>query len=80
MRDEGLDLAMPGYDIGGKIIVHHIRPVTIEDIYEAEDWIFDPEFLVCVSDRTHNAIHYGDESLLPELPIERRPNDTCPWR
>lgn len=80
IRDNGCDLGVEGYEINDKIIVHHVNPITIEDIEEARDWIFDPEFLICTSDRTHKAIHYSDEGLLPQLPIERRPGDTCPWR
>lgn len=80
IRDNGCDLAMDGYDIGEKIIVHHMNPLTIEDVNGRNDDIFNPEYLVCVSHRTHNAIHYGDESLLPKDPVERRPGDTCPWK
>ena len=80
IRDNGCDLAMDGYDIFGKIIVHHMNPLTLEEIEEDSDDIYNPEFLVCVSHITHNAIHYGDENLLPRLPIERVANDTCPWK
>lgn len=80
IRDNGCDLAMDGYDIGEKIIVHHMNPLTIEDVNDRNGDIFNPEYLVCVSHRTHNAIHYGDESLLPKDPVERRPGDTCPWK
>ena len=80
IRDNGCDLGVDGYDIYDKIIIHHMNPLTIEDIEEEKDEIFDPEFLISTSFRTHNAIHYGDESLLPAEPIERRPYDTCPWK
>lgn len=80
LRDDGCDLGVPGMLIDGNIIVHHMNAITIEDIQEGRDWVFDPEFLICVSLDTHNAIHYGDENLLPKLPEERKPNDTCPWR
>lgn len=79
IRDDGCDLATPGFDIHGKIIIHHINPISVEDIINRSPCIFDEENVVCVSFNTHNAIHYGDESLLI-LPIERRPNDTCPWK
>jgi hypothetical protein len=80
IRDNGCDLGMEGYSIGGRIIIHHMNPITAEQIEESAAEIFDPEYLICVSDRTHNAIHFGDKSLLPQLPIERQPNDMCPWR
>lgn len=80
IRDNGCDLGVDGYEINDLIIVHHMNPITLEDIENEEDWIFDPEYLICCSKRTHNAIHYGDESQLPRLPVERRPYDTCPWR
>lgn len=80
LRDDGCDLGMPGMLIDGGVIVHHMNVITIEDIQEGREWVFDPEFLICVSLATHNAIHYGDENLLPKLPEERKPNDTCPWR
>lgn len=80
LRDDGCDLGIPGMLIDGKVIVHHMNAITLEDIQEGRDWVFDPEFLICVSLDTHNAIHYGDEKLLPKLPEERKPNDICPWR
>ncbi len=79
-RDNGCDLGMEDYQIGGKIIVHHMNPITLEDIELDRDLLYDPDLLVCTSLETHNAIHYGDESLLPKLPIQRTRNDTCPWR
>lgn len=80
IRDNGCDLGVDGHDIGKYIIVHHMNPITIEDLDERNEDIFNPEFLICVSRNTHNAIHFGDESLLPKGPVERRPNDTCPWK
>jgi hypothetical protein len=80
IRDNGGDMALEDYQIVVGIIVHHIVPLTIEDIENRSYRIFDPENVVCVSHKTHEAIHYGDERLLPRLLVERRPNDTCPWK
>ena len=80
IRDNGMDLALDGYEIFGKIMVHHIDPLTIQDIIRRDPKIFDPENVICVSMNTHNAIHYGDESLLITEPIVRTKNDTCPWK
>ena len=80
IRDNGLDLACDGYEIVGKILVHHIDPITMEDIVRRHPKIFDPENVVCVSLNTHNAIHYGDENLLITGPVVRTKFDTCPWR
>lgn len=80
VRDNGCDLGVEGYDIHGKIIVHHMNPITLEDIEKETDFLFNPEYLICVTHMTHNAIHYGDENLLPKAPIERTPFDTCPWK
>ena len=79
VRDNGCDLAMEGFDIFGRIIVHHLNPITLDDILEMNDLVLNPEYLVCVSHMTHQAIHYGDANLLPKGLIERRKNDTCPW-
>lgn len=79
VRDNGLDLACYGCDIIGNIIVHHINPITVEDVLNRNPIIFDPENLISCSLGTHNAIHYGDESVLVD-PIERTQFDTCPWR
>lgn len=81
IRDLGCDLGLEGYTIVGVPIVHHINPITVEDIYNRAYCVFDPENTITVARRTHNAIHYGDEELLliDEL-VERRPNDTIPWR
>lgn len=81
LRDNGCDLAFKNYEIAGKIFVHHMNPISKEDILERSDFALNPEYLVCVSHLTHNAIHYGDETLLPKTElIERKPNDQAPWR
>lgn len=80
IRDNGCDLGVEGHEIYGKILVHHMNPVTIDDILKERDWIYDPEFLISTMLSTHNAIHYGDENLLVTAPIVRTPNDTCLWR
>ena len=80
VRDDGCDLAMPDFRIYSRVIIHHINPITVEDFMNNDPIIFDPENLICVSFNTHQAIHYGDESLLPQVPIVRTPNDTCLWR
>lgn len=80
IRDDGCDLGIVGYEIRDKILIHHMNALSIDDIEQERDCIFDPELLICTSLNTHLAIHYGDETLLPSLPIERKKNDTCPWR
>lgn len=80
IRDNGCDLAVEGHEIVGRIIIHHINPVTIEDIERESEFLLDPEFLITTIHNTHNAIHYGDENLLIKLPRERTANDTCPWK
>ncbi len=80
IRDKGCDLAHYDYEICDKILVHHIDPITPKDVLSRDPKIFDLENVVCVSLNTHNAIHYGDESLLLLDPIIRVPNDTCPWK
>lgn len=80
LRDNGCDLAIPGLDIVGKIFIHHLNPITKEDILNRTEYLMNPEFVICSSKLTHDAIHYGDSDLLPKGPIERKRNDTCPWR
>lgn len=80
IRDNGCDLGIEDYEIRGRIIVHHMDPITLDDIIHERDSVFNPEYLICTAHNTHNAIHYGDESLLVTAPIERSKNDTCPWR
>lgn len=79
-RDLGCDLGMEGYEIHGRIYIHHMNPITVEDIRQATDLLTDPEYLICTTHNTHNAIHYGDASLLLTEPVERTPYDTCPWK
>lgn len=79
VRDNGCDLGIPELPIYGKVIIHHMNPLTVEDILQDDpECMMNPEYLVCVSHSTHNAIHYGDDSLLQEY-IPRRANDTAPW-
>ena len=80
IRDNGCDLGDEDYEIHGRILVHHINPITVEDVLRRDPKIFDFENVICVSHNTHNAIHYGDESLLVTEPIVRTPYDTCPWK
>ena len=80
IRDCGCDLACNGYDIYDKVLIHHLNPITVEDVLARSRKVFDPDNLVCVSHNTHNAIHYGDMDLLVTGPIIRTKNDTCPWR
>ena len=80
IRDAGCDLACDGYDVYGKVLIHHLNPITVEDVLARSRKVFDPDNLVCVSHSTHNAIHYGDMDLLVTEPIIRTKNDTCPWR
>lgn len=80
IRDEGCDLGVPGYEIFGSILIHHLNPITYEDILNRNLCVFDPENAICTKLNTHNAIHYGDESLLDLPPVQRTQNDTCPWR
>jgi hypothetical protein len=78
-RDYGCDLGFTGYDLHDKILVHHMNPISVDDVTGDDDSILDPEFLVSVSLQTHNAIHFGDESLLPRPMVVRRPGDTKLW-
>lgn len=80
VRDNGCDLGIEGRDILGKIIIHHMNPITLHDIRTESEFLLDPEYLICTVHNTHNAIHYGDENLLIREPIVRTQNDTCPWR
>lgn len=79
-RDQGYDLGCRDREIGGSVLVHHIDPITVEDILRRDPKVFDPENLISTCLTTHNAIHYSDESILMKDPIERKPNDTCPWK
>jgi hypothetical protein len=80
-RDRGCDLGIPGREIQGKILVHHMNPLTVADIQGGGEFMLDPEYLVCVSHETHNAIHYGDKSVCrADIPVKRQPGDTAPWK
>lgn len=81
-RDGGCDLAIPDREIGEgvKIFIHHMNPITTEDIINQSDFVFNPEYLICTIKNTHDAIHYGDSELLYKDPIVRFKNDTCPWK
>lgn len=80
IRDNGCIFGLDGYDIVGRLIVHHINPITLEQIEQRDPMVFSMENVVCVTHNVHEAIHYGDESLIPTDPIIRKPNDTCPWK
>ena len=80
IRDNGCIFGLDGYDINGRLIIHHINPITLEQIEQRDPMIFSMENVVCVTHNVHEAIHYGDESLIPTDPIIRKPNDTCPWK
>lgn len=80
IRDCGCDLGIEGREIYGRVLVHHMNPIGVDDLLHESDFLLNPEFLICTTHNTHNAIHYGDENLLIRDPIERTKNDTCPWR
>ena len=80
VRDNGCDLGIEGRGIHSRILVHHMNPITKEDILSRSEYLLNPEYLICTIKSTHDAIHYGDESLLIATPVERRKNDTCPWK
>ena len=80
VRDKGCDLGVEGYEIYGRILIHHLNPISVRDITDLSDFLLNPEYLISTTHLTHNAIHYGDESILMTAPIERSKNDTCPWR
>ena len=78
-RDDGCDLGIPGYEIHTEILIHHMNPMTVDDIIHGEEWIFDTNFLITTTKTTHNAIHYGVENPYPRTVISRNPNDTKLW-
>ena len=80
IRDNGCDLGVEGYEIYGRIYIHHMNPIRVNDIMAQSEFLLNPEYLIVTTMRTHNAIHYGDENLLPVVPVERKKNDTCPWK
>lgn len=80
VRDNGCDLGCLERPIYGRVMIHHLVPITKEDLHFRTDFLINPEYMICVSHRTHNAIHYGSEDSLPKDYIPRRPGDTCPWR
>lgn len=80
LRDKGCDLGVEGRPIAGKVYIHHINEITTKDLVDRNFCILDPSNAICVSFDTHQAIHFGDESILPSDPIQREPNDTIPWR
>ena len=80
VRDNGCDLGVKGYEICGTIIIHHMNPISLDDIRHSTKFLLDPEYLISTVLDTHNAIHYGDSNLLMKVPIERTKYDTCPWR
>lgn len=79
VRDESCDLGVPGHEIHARVMVHHMNPIKPEDLQNRAEWVLDPEYLITTTHRTHNAIHYGDDSLLPQPLVERRPGDTNLW-
>lgn len=80
IRDNACDLGIPDREIPSRIIIHHMNPITKNDIINQTEFLLNPEYMICVTKRTHDAIHYGDESLLFTGLVERTKNDTCPWR
>lgn len=80
VRDCGCDLGISGREIPDRILIHHMNPIIPKDIVLSNDFILDPEYLICTTHNTHEAIHYGSEDLLISEPVERTPNDTCPWK
>lgn len=80
VRDNGCDLGVEGYEINERIIIHHMNPITIEDIEKQSEFLLNPEFLISTVHSTHNAIHYGDDRQIITAPTQRTKYDTCPWR
>jgi len=79
VRDNGCDLGISGHEIHGSLLIHHINPIIPDDIIHGEEWIFDPEYLITTTQITHNAIHFGNDRLLPKIVTSRSPNDTKLW-
>ena len=80
IRDNACDLGIPDREISSRVIIHHMNPITKNDIINQTEYLLNPEYMICVAKRTHDAIHYGDESLLFTGIVERTKNDTCPWK
>lgn len=80
VRDGGCDLGIEGYEIYKYAMIHHMNPITAKDIQDESEYLLNPEYLITTTQKTHNAIHYGNEDLLITMPVERTKNDTCPWR
>ena len=80
VRDNGCDLGIPGREIYGRVLVHHMNPIMVKDILDRTEYLLNPDYLICTSKNTHDAIHYSDSSILFTEPIVRTLNDTCPWR
>lgn len=80
IRDQGCDLGIKDREIRGRILIHHMNPITLDDIRNVSDYLMNPEYLISTTHLTHNAIHYGDSNLLMKDPVERTKNDTCPWK
>ena len=80
IRDHGCDLGFPGHEINGRILIHHMNPITVDDILNRTEFLLNPEYLICTIKNTHDAIHYSDSELLYKDPVIRSKNDTCPWR
>ena len=79
VRDNGCDLGVYGHEIPDNVLIHHVNPVSLDDILGREEWILDPEYLITTCHRTHQAIHYGVETLAPPVVFERQPGDTKLW-
>lgn len=79
-RDLGCDLGLEGYEIQDRIIIHHLNPLTVDDIKNMTGFAINPEYMICTTHRTHLAIHYGSEDMLPKEVVPRTKNDTCPWK
>jgi hypothetical protein len=80
IRDNGCDLGIEGHEIFNRILIHHINPISLDNIINRDYSVFSMDNVICVSHETHNAIHYGDQQYLSTVPVERKPGDTCPWK
>ena len=80
LRDNACDLGIPDRELDKRIIIHHMNPITKDDLIHQTDFLLNPEYLICTCHKTHSAIHYGDENILEQVIVERTKNDTCPWR